>query len=470
MVWAGVATGRPSRLAQPHGVLDELEVGGVAVADVVLEADAEVAALLDGGPGDRGGEEVAADHGREPRQRAVVEGEQLAVGGEAGEGGRQAEGDAGAAGEHAVVAPEVELHERPGREAPGPPVGEHVAQPARLEAGEVQAHAPGGALVDGVAHGVVVERVEVAVGLGRAVGAGRPEDGGAGVDEGQAQGAGVVRAPTGGRTAPRGCRRSRWSAGRARRGRARATGRSSSRYCRVASAADRIRSGRWQCTIEAPASMHARPCSTTSAGGAAGGRVAVGSRGERHLDDDRCLRGPHGPPPGREAPIIPDRAAAGPGGANSPAGRSHDRRPARGRGDRIGTLRSWSAPRAPRAPWSSTPTAASARRASSCWRRVGARVEFVPSYVWLVDHPDDAERTGSMVLLVAPDGSVAEAEHAVAGALLLSRRPATWLGALIEVPGLHLFAKHAYRLVAANRARISAALGLDACAIADRPT
>ncbi len=103
-------------------------------------------------------------------------------------------------------------------------------------------------------------------------------------------------------------------------------------------------------------------------------------------------------------------------------------------------------------------------------RRFGARVEFTPSYEWLVDHPADTERTGSMVLLVAPDGSVAEAEHAVAGALLLSRRPASWLGALIEVPGLHLFAKKAYRLVAANRARISAALGLDACRISDRPT
>jgi hypothetical protein len=73
-------------------------------------------------------------------------------------------------------------------------------------------------------------------------------------------------------------------------------------------------------------------------------------------------------------------------------------------------------------------------------------------------------------LLVAPDGTVAEAEHAVAGALLLSRRPATWLGALIEVPGLHLFAKKGYRLVAANRARISATLGLDACSIESRPT
>jgi len=102
--------------------------------------------------------------------------------------------------------------------------------------------------------------------------------------------------------------------------------------------------------------------------------------------------------------------------------------------------------------------------------RVGARVQFVPSYAWLVDHPEDAERTGSMVLLVAPDGTVAEAEHAVAGALLLSRRPATWLGALIEVPGLHLFAKKGYRLVAANRARISATLGLDACSIESRPT
>ena len=65
---------------------------------------------------------------------------------------------------------------------------------------------------------------------------------------------------------------------------------------------------------------------------------------------------------------------------------------------------------------------------------------------------------------------MAEAEHAVAGALRLSDGPARWLGALIEVPGLHLFAKHAYRLVAANRTRISRSLGLDACAIERRPT
>ena len=103
--------------------------------------------------------------------------------------------------------------------------------------------------------------------------------------------------------------------------------------------------------------------------------------------------------------------------------------------------------------------------------RVGARVEFVPWYVWLVDHRE--RRRAHPV-----DGAAGRARrpcgrgraHGGRRTLLLSRRPATWLGALIEVPGLHLFAKHAYRLVAANRARISAALGLDACAIGSRPT
>ena len=103
-------------------------------------------------------------------------------------------------------------------------------------------------------------------------------------------------------------------------------------------------------------------------------------------------------------------------------------------------------------------------------RRFDARVEFMPSHRWLLDHPEDAGRTASMVLLAAPDGTVVEAEHAVAGALRRSRRPATWLGALIEVPGLHLFAKKGYRLVAAHRTRISRALGLDACSIERRPT
>jgi predicted DCC family thiol-disulfide oxidoreductase YuxK len=97
--------------------------------------------------------------------------------------------------------------------------------------------------------------------------------------------------------------------------------------------------------------------------------------------------------------------------------------------------------------------------------RIGARVEPVPSHLWLVDHPEDAERTTTIVLLVGPDGRVAEAEHAVAGTLRLARRPAPWLGALIEVPGIHLLARHAYRLVAANRARISRSLGLKACAL-----
>jgi len=101
--------------------------------------------------------------------------------------------------------------------------------------------------------------------------------------------------------------------------------------------------------------------------------------------------------------------------------------------------------------------------------RIGSRVEPVPSSLWLVDHPEDTERTASMVLLVAPDGTVAEAEHAVAGALRLASRPAPWLGALIELPGIRLVARHAYRLVAAHRTRLSRALGLQVCSLDNRP-
>jgi predicted DCC family thiol-disulfide oxidoreductase YuxK len=102
--------------------------------------------------------------------------------------------------------------------------------------------------------------------------------------------------------------------------------------------------------------------------------------------------------------------------------------------------------------------------------RFGCRAVPVTSVEWLLDHPADAERCETSVLLVDADGRVTTAEHAVAGALRLCRRPGPWLATLIELPGLHLFARLAYRFVADRRTRISQALGLTACSLPDRPS
>lgn len=99
--------------------------------------------------------------------------------------------------------------------------------------------------------------------------------------------------------------------------------------------------------------------------------------------------------------------------------------------------------------------------------RAGCRAVPVTSREWLVGHPADAERCEASVLLVDEHGRVTTAEHAVAGALRLSRRPGPWLATLIELPGLHLLARLAYRFVADRRSRISRALGLTACALPD---
>lgn len=100
---------------------------------------------------------------------------------------------------------------------------------------------------------------------------------------------------------------------------------------------------------------------------------------------------------------------------------------------------------------------------------IRCRATAVTSRQWLVTHPDDAGRCASAVLLVTADGTRLEAEHAVAEALQLSRWPGPWLGRLIERPGIRVATRSLYRLVAANRARLSHALGLRACALADEP-
>jgi predicted DCC family thiol-disulfide oxidoreductase YuxK len=101
-------------------------------------------------------------------------------------------------------------------------------------------------------------------------------------------------------------------------------------------------------------------------------------------------------------------------------------------------------------------------------RRIGCRAEMVPSQQWLRRHPEDAERCAEALLLVTDDGTVLEAELAVAEALRLSRRPASLAGAVIDAPGLRRLSARAYRRVAAGRSRLSARLGLVACALPER--
>lgn len=97
--------------------------------------------------------------------------------------------------------------------------------------------------------------------------------------------------------------------------------------------------------------------------------------------------------------------------------------------------------------------------------RLGCRAEMVPSHEWLRTHPDDADRCADAVVLITDDGTVLEAERAVAGALRRSSVPAPIAGRVIDAPGVRRLAGLVYRRVAANRARLSAALGLDACAL-----
>lgn len=97
--------------------------------------------------------------------------------------------------------------------------------------------------------------------------------------------------------------------------------------------------------------------------------------------------------------------------------------------------------------------------------RLGCRAAMVPSHDWLRTHPDDADRCAEAVVLVTEDGTVLEAERAVAGALRLSREPGPIAGRVIDAPGVRRLAGLVYRRVAANRTRLSAAFGLDTCAV-----
>lgn len=96
--------------------------------------------------------------------------------------------------------------------------------------------------------------------------------------------------------------------------------------------------------------------------------------------------------------------------------------------------------------------------------RAKCRATPIPSQAWLLEHPDDELRCAAAALLVTDD-AVLEGEHAVAGALRLSAWPGPWLGRLIDAPGVRILARHVYRLVARNRARISSAFGLQACTL-----
>src|SRR3954454_4144838 len=96
---------------------------------VVLEADAEVTATREGELGQVGGEEIAADDGDRPRQRAVAE--ELEVRVECALGGCEPEREA-AVGLRLATA-EVEAQHRAGRQLPRAPVRERSAQEPRFE-------------------------------------------------------------------------------------------------------------------------------------------------------------------------------------------------------------------------------------------------------------------------------------------------------------------------------------------------
>lgn len=99
--------------------------------------------------------------------------------------------------------------------------------------------------------------------------------------------------------------------------------------------------------------------------------------------------------------------------------------------------------------------------------RAGSTAVAVPSWRWVGDHPEHAELCTTTVLLVAPDGSVAVEESAVAGVLRTTRAPLRWLAPLLTLPGVRLLSRTVYRAVSRNRARLSKAIGRDACSIAD---
>lgn len=101
-------------------------------------------------------------------------------------------------------------------------------------------------------------------------------------------------------------------------------------------------------------------------------------------------------------------------------------------------------------------------------RSLGCRAEMVPSAVWVRDHPSDAARCADAVLFVEGGGEVLAGERAIAAALRRVRRPGPLAAAVLDARGIRPLAGRVYRWVAANRARLSARLGLDACATRPR--
>jgi len=100
-------------------------------------------------------------------------------------------------------------------------------------------------------------------------------------------------------------------------------------------------------------------------------------------------------------------------------------------------------------------------------RRARCDATMVTSRTWVLDHPEHAEAATTSVLLVADDGTVLEGEVAVAAVLRRCRRPLPWLGAALGLPLVRVAAHHVYRLVADHRTRLSALVGLRACAVPD---
>ena len=101
--------------------------------------------------------------------------------------------------------------------------------------------------------------------------------------------------------------------------------------------------------------------------------------------------------------------------------------------------------------------------------RAGSTAVAVPSWAWVRDHPEHEELTRTTVLLVGDDGSVEVEEAAVAGVLRTTRAPLRWLARVVDAPGARVLSRSVYRLVARHRARLSKAIGREACSIDSRP-
>jgi predicted DCC family thiol-disulfide oxidoreductase YuxK len=97
--------------------------------------------------------------------------------------------------------------------------------------------------------------------------------------------------------------------------------------------------------------------------------------------------------------------------------------------------------------------------------RAGSTAASVPSWQWVVDHPEHAELCTTTVLFVDADGSVAVEEAAVAAVLRTTRAPLRWLAPVVTAPGLRVLTRATYRAVSRHRARLSTAIGRDACAV-----